>query len=72
MHIASGFDFEPLSDGNVLIEFIGDDGTTVNTQIVTAEVIRQIPLVAALLDVAMRLGPEAAKEIMGRLNHERK
>ena len=26
--IATGFDFEPLPDGNVLIELFGDDGVT--------------------------------------------
>jgi hypothetical protein len=35
--IATGFDFEPLPDGNVLIEFFGDDGNTINAQVVTAE-----------------------------------
>jgi hypothetical protein len=67
-HTASGFDFEPLPGGNVLVEFVGDNGTTVNTQIVTAEVVRRMPLVAALLDVAVRMGPEAAREIVERLN----
>ena len=43
MNIATGFDFEPLPDGNFLIEFFGDDGKTINKQIVTAEVIRRLP-----------------------------
>ena len=43
--MATAFAFEPLLDGNVLIEFFGDDGKTINTQIVTAEVIRRMPLV---------------------------
>ena len=71
MPIASGFTFAPLPDGNVLIEFFGDDGkTTINKQIVTAEVIRRMPLVAALLDVAVRKRPEVAREIVVRLNLE--
>ena len=52
MPIATGFDFEPQNDGNVLIEFFGDDGVTFNKQVVTPDVIRNIPLVAALTDTA--------------------
>lgn len=70
MPTATGFDFQPLPDGNVLIEFFGDDGKTINTQIVTAEVIHRLPFVAALLDVAVKRGPELAKEIIRRMNHE--
>ena len=65
---ATGFDFKPLPDGNVMIEFQTDSGTIINKQIVTPEVIRQMPLVAALLDVAIRNGPEAAREIVQRMN----
>ena len=68
MLVATGFDFQPLPDGNVLIEFQTDDGTTINKQIATADVVRRMPLVAALLDVAMRMGPEAAATIMDQLN----
>jgi len=67
MKIATGFDFEPQSDGNVLIEFFGDDGVTFNKQIVTPSVIRHFPLVAALTDVALRHGPTVAREIMEKL-----
>jgi hypothetical protein len=69
MRAASGFDFEPLPDGNVLIEFFGDDGRTINQQIVTGEVVRRMPLVAALLDVAMRMGLDVAREIVERLKN---
>lgn len=68
MNTATGFDFEPLPDGNVLIEFFGDNGKTTNRQVVTAEVIRRMPVVAGLLDVALRRGPEAAREIEEKLN----
>ena len=44
--IATGFDLEPLADGNVLIEFYADDGKTFNTQIMTASVVRSMPTVA--------------------------
>ncbi len=70
MQTSTGFDFQPLPDGNVLIEFHADDGKTISKQIVTPEVIRQMPLVAALLDVAVRKGPEVVREIMERLNQE--
>ena len=65
---ASGFDFEPLPDGFVLIEFFADDGKTINQQTVTAEVVRRMPLVAALLDVAARTGPDVVSEIVKALN----
>jgi hypothetical protein len=65
--IATGFDFEPLPDGNVLIEFFGDDGRTFNKQVVTADVLGRIPLVAILTDIAIKQGPDVAKEIMEKL-----
>jgi hypothetical protein len=68
MPIATGFDFEPLPDGNVLVEFFGDDGKTFNKQVVTGEVVRSIPLVAILTDIALKRGPDVAKEIMEKLN----
>ena len=46
--IATGFDLEPLPNGNVLIEFYGDDGKTFNTQVVTREVIERMPAVVGL------------------------
>ncbi|NQU21801.1 MAG: hypothetical protein HQ567_11010 [Candidatus Nealsonbacteria bacterium] len=68
--IATGFDFEPLKDGNVLIEFFGDDGHTFNTQVVTSEVLRSMPMVAMLTMVAMQDGVEAVKKLMDRLNKD--
>ncbi len=68
MTTATGFDCQPLPDGNVLIEFFGDDGRAINKQIVAPDVIRRVPVVAALLDVALKKGPEVAREIMERLN----
>jgi hypothetical protein len=62
MNTATGFDFEPLPDGNVLIAFFGDDGTTINKQIVTPHLIRRMPV------VAVTKGPEVALEIVGKLN----
>jgi hypothetical protein len=68
--IATGFDLEPLSDGSVLIEFYGDDGETYNTQVVTADVVESMPLVASLTGVALREGPEAVKEIVTKMNEQ--
>lgn len=68
LSIATGFDFQPLPDGNVLIEFFADDGKTFNSQIVTPSVIDSMPLVAALLKVALSKGPDVAREIVERLN----
>ena len=42
--IATGFDFEPLPDGNVLIEFYGDDGKTFNKQVITPDVLKDMAL----------------------------
>ena len=67
MSVATGFTFEPVPDGNVLIEFFADDGKTINKQIVTFDLIRRIPVVAGL-NVAVKEGPEAAKEVMGIMN----
>ena len=44
------------------------DGKTINKQIVTPDLIRQLAVVAALLDVAMRVGPEVAKVILDQMN----
>ena len=67
MAIATSFDFQPLDDGNVLIEFFGDDGKTFNTQVVTADVMKNMAMVSVLTDVALTKGPKVAQEIMGKL-----
>jgi hypothetical protein len=61
---ATGFDLEPLPNGNVLIEFYGDDGKTFNVQVVTREVIEGMPAIVALTLVCMDQGPKAVKKIM--------
>jgi hypothetical protein len=66
--IATGFDFEPLSDGNVCIEFYGDDGKTLSFQVVTASVVESMPLVATVTGVALREGAEAAGRIFAKLS----
>ena len=62
--IATGFDFEPLDDGNVLVEFHGDDGETFNTQVVTAEVVARMPIVAYLAGLALTQEMDAVKAII--------
>jgi hypothetical protein len=69
MRVATGFDWELLPNGNVLIDFFGDEGTVFNQQIVTPEVVQNLPIVAALVNVALKKGPEAVKDIMDRLNN---
>lgn len=71
MKTATGFDFEPMDDGNVLIEFFGDDGKTFNKQVVTPEVLCNLPLVAALTDLALRKGRQVAAEVMQKLCRDR-
>ena len=53
--IATGFDFQALPDGNVLLAYYGDDGQTLNEQVVTAEVARSISHLASLDDIVKAL-----------------
>ncbi len=57
---ATGFDFEPLPNGDVLIRFFGDDGVVFNSQIITRECLARIPVVAHALFVAVEEGKETA------------
>jgi len=68
--IATGFDFEPQPDGTVLIEFFGGDGKTFNRQVVTPDVMKDMALVSALTDLALRKGPEIAVAIMKLLSSD--
>jgi hypothetical protein len=65
---ATGFDCEPLPNGDVLIEFFGDDGKTVNSQLVSPDVVKAMPLVASLTQIALEHGPDVARESMARLS----
>lgn len=64
---ATGFDFEPLSNGDVLMEFIGDDGVRINTQVITKECLAKMPVVAHALFVAVEQGQEAALAFLKRM-----
>ena len=57
---ATGFDFSLLPNGDVLIEFHGDDGKTLNTQIITRECLARIPVVVHASFLAVEKGKAAA------------
>lgn len=56
--IASGMDFEILPDGRVQIEFYGEDGHTLHTQIIEQKVIHSLPVAANLVRIALACGTE--------------
>ena len=68
MPTATGLDFEPLDDGTILIEFYGDDGVTITSQVITLEVFDNIPVVVALTKVALSKGSPLAREIAKKLS----
>lgn len=59
---ATGFHLEPLPNSHVLIRFQGDDGTTVNTQVVTREVLCRLSVVVHAFFVAVNEGEDAARD----------
>lgn len=63
---ATGFDLEPLPNSDVLIRFQADDGTTINTQIVTREVLCRLPVVVHAFFLAVNEGEEAARDFLSR------
>lgn len=65
---ATGFDFEPQPNGDILIEFFGDDGVTINTQIITKECLLRIPIVAKATVIAIEKGKEAAIRFLKGVN----
>ena len=62
--IATGFDFEPLPNSNVLIQFFSDDGKTVNTQIMTQECLARLPVVVHAFFLAVENGIDMAFDIL--------
>jgi hypothetical protein len=68
--IATGFDFQPLLDGSILVEFQDNDGKTFNSQVVTGEAFSHISMVVSMTQVAMAEGVEAAKKMMEKSNAE--
>ena len=65
--VATGVDFQPLPDGYILVEFQADDGQTLNEQVITDDVLKSIPVLAFLTEIAMREGAEAAMKVMRML-----
>jgi hypothetical protein len=65
---ATGFDFEPLPNGDVLIQFFGDDGRTVNTQIMTRECLARLPVVVHAFFLAVEEGKEAALKYLNNMS----
>lgn len=61
---ASGFDFEPLPTGDVLIEFFADDGKSINTQVITRDGLTRLPVVVHAFILAVEDGPDAAMAFM--------
>ena len=57
---ATGFDFEPLPTGDVLIEFFADDGKTINTQVISRDCLARLPVVVHAFSLAVEDGPDAA------------
>lgn len=68
--VATGFHLEPLTNSDVLISFQADDGTTVNTQVVTREVLCRFPVVTRAFFIAVNEGEEAAAAFMSKTSQD--
>ncbi len=64
---ATGFDFEPLPNGDVLIQFFGGDGETINTQVITREALARLPVVVHAFFLAVEMGQDAAQTFLKSL-----
>lgn len=62
--LATGVDFEPLPNGNVLIEFFGDYRETFYCQQITTNVLGSLPFAALLCEVVQAKGPEVAPALI--------
>ena len=56
----TGFEFTTLENGRVLLEFYGDSGKTLNSQIFGAGLLKDIALTAFATQLAMGKNKEAA------------
>ena len=65
---ATGFDFQPLPTGDVLIQFFGDDGKTINTQVITREGLARLPVVVHAFFLAVEEGKDAAIKFLESVN----
>ena len=69
--IAAGFDFEPLPDGTVQLEFYDEDGATCSSQIVTHEILERMPTVIALTLLFLDQGREVVEEFLRQMRKGR-
>ena len=67
---ATGFDFEPLPNGDVMMQFIRDDGNTVNTQIMTRECLARLPVVVHAFFLAVEKGKDEALQFLNSITAE--
>ncbi len=65
---ATGFDIEPLPNGDVLMQFFGDDGVAINTQVMTRECLARIPVVAHAFFLAVEEGTKAALTYLRKMS----
>ena len=68
---ATGFDFEPLPNGDVLIEFHAEDGVTFNTQVITRECLARLPVVVHAFFLAVEKGNDEALKILTSITSEK-
>lgn len=66
--IATGFDFEPLPNRDILIQFFGDDGVPINSQVITRECLARMPVVIHALFLAVEKGQVAALAYLKQMN----
>ena len=67
---ATGFDFEPLPNGDVLMQFFGDDGVAINTQIITKECLARLPIVVHAFFLAVEKGSDEAFDFLKSMTAE--
>ncbi len=72
---ATGFDFEPLPSGDVLIQFFADDGKKIKTPLITREGLVRLPVVVHAFFLAVEQGQEVALDFLKNMaavkaNHE--
>ena len=68
--IATGFEFESLPSSDVLIQFLSDDGTMVNTQIITRECLARLPVVVHAFFLAVEKGSDEACNFLKSITAE--
>jgi hypothetical protein len=60
--IVTGFEIEPLPDGNISIQFFDDDGKTINLVSVTRDCLKRLPIVVHAFFLATNMGKGEAME----------